>query len=50
METADKLPAQIVIAEDNPADVKLVRMALRDAGMSRSMSSGFLDYLNGCTP
>ena len=37
METADKLPVQIVIAEDNPADVKLVHMALRDAGLNCSL-------------
>src|ERR1700730_1557125 len=33
METTDSAPLQIVLAEDNPADVTLVRMALRDAGL-----------------
>jgi len=37
LETPDKFPVQIVIAEDNPADVKLVRMALRDAGLDCSL-------------
>jgi DNA-binding response OmpR family regulator len=29
----DSNPLEIVLAEDNPADVKLVRMALHDAGL-----------------
>lgn len=34
MDTTDSPALQIVLAEDNPADVMLVRMALRDAGLN----------------
>jgi CheY-like chemotaxis protein len=37
MATADSRAFQIVLAEDNPADVTLVRMALQDAGLAYAL-------------
>lgn len=38
MSAASNQPFQIVLAEDNPADVMLVRMALRDGGLNCALT------------